>query len=174
MLFPSFRCSPCYVVCFVLLYSLATTASFGYSNLISMTLHMGTTAMDINRNRLSSVKSDSSQASYTDDFETLPANGHVNHAHIINLNEYATNGGDQGTAMLQDAVVTTLYHVSPETLQAFVSPTVNTFKAMFGKKDTQLVIWRKGLEVFVSYGLQHQHLQLTCAQRSAHSSTTLL
>jgi hypothetical protein len=35
-------------------------------------------------------------------------------------------------------------------LKSFLSPTVNTVKAVFGKKDVQLVIWRKGLEVLVS------------------------
>jgi hypothetical protein len=95
--------------------------------------------------------SDTSQVSYTDDFETLPSSGASTHAHIINLGEYAVSMKEEGALKLQDAVVTTLFNVSPETLRSFVSPTVNTFKAVFGKKDVQLVIWRKGLEVFVSH-----------------------
>lgn len=100
-----------------------------------------------------STNSDSSQLSYTNDVESLPANGPITHAHIIDISQNLAcleQNGD-GTAKLQDAVVTTLFHHSPATLHAFLCPTVNTFKAIFGnKKDTQLVIWRKGLEVFVS------------------------
>jgi hypothetical protein len=95
--------------------------------------------------------SDTSQISYTDDFETLPSSGPNSHAHIIDLGEYATSMKEDGALKLQDAVVTTLFNVSPATLKSFVSPTVNTFKAVFGKKDVQMVIWRKGLEVFVSH-----------------------
>jgi hypothetical protein len=98
-----------------------------------------------------SGKSCSSNISYTDDFETLPSSGPTSHAHILDLGEYAASMKEEGALKLQDAIVTTLYNVSPETLKSFVSPTVNTFKAVFGKKDTQLVIWRKGLEVFVSH-----------------------
>jgi hypothetical protein len=94
--------------------------------------------------------SDTSQISYIDDFETLPSNGPASHAHIIDLGEYAASMKEDGALKLQDAVVTTLFNVSPATLKSFVSPTVNTFKAVFDKKDVQLVIWRKGLEVLVS------------------------
>jgi hypothetical protein len=101
-----------------------------------------------------SGKSDSSNCSYTDDFETLPSSGPTSHAHIIDLGEYATSMKEEGALQLQDAIVTTLFNVSQATLRSFVSPTVNNFKAVFGTKDVQLVIWRKGLEVFVS----HHHL----------------
>lgn len=103
-----------------------------------------------------SGKSDSSTLSYTDDFETLPSRGPSSHAHILDLAEYAASMKEDATLKLQDAVVTTLYNISPATLKSFVNPTVNTFKAVFGKKDFQLVVWRKGLEVFVSH---HIHLQ---------------
>jgi hypothetical protein len=95
--------------------------------------------------------SDTSQVSYTDDFETLPSSGPASHAHIIDISEYADCMKHEGALKLQDAVVTTLFNISPDTLKSFVSPTVNTFKAVLGKKDVQLVIWRKGLEVFVSH-----------------------
>jgi hypothetical protein len=95
--------------------------------------------------------SDTSQVSYIDDFETMPSNGPASHAHIIDLGEHAGLAKDEGVIKLQDAIVTTLFKISPDTLKDFVNPTVNTFKAVFGKKDVQLVIWRKGLEVFVSH-----------------------
>lgn len=114
------------------------------------------TAMDINsssgseRGSPSSVRNDSSQVSYTNDYKTLPSSGSDSHAHIIDLGYFAEIAKEDGMIKLQDAIVTTLFRVSPETLASFLSPTVNTFKAVFGKKDVQLVIWRKGLEVFVS------------------------
>lgn len=97
-----------------------------------------------------SIKSDSSRMSYTDEYKALPASGPDSHAHIIGLSEYEDVVKEDDMVKLQDAIVTTLYSLSPETLVSFLSPTVNTFKAVFGKKDVQLVIWRKGLEVFVS------------------------
>ena len=112
--------------------------------------------MDVDSDHSSSVKSDSSQGSYTNDYENLPASGPTSHAHIINLGDYASLVKEDGIVSLQDAIVTTLFKASPDTLKSFLSPTVNTFKAMFGNKDVQLVIWRKGLEVFVS-GLYHLH-----------------
>jgi len=118
-----------------------------------------TTDMDICANspgKSDSGKSDSSTLSYTDDFETLPSSGPTSHAHILDLDEYAAFMKEDGALKLQDAVVTALFNISAETLKAFVSPTVNTFKVVFGKKDVQLVIWRKGLEVFVSHRI---HLQ---------------
>jgi hypothetical protein len=123
---------------------------------IDMPNHTEPTAMDIDLPTSPtksdfSASSDSSQVSYTDDFETMPSNGPASHAHIIDLGEYATVVKEEGALKLQDAVVTTLFNVSPATLKSFVRPTVNTFKAVFGKKDVQLVIWRKGLEVFVSH-----------------------
>jgi len=103
-----------------------------------------------------SGKSDSSTSSYTDDFETLPSSGPASHAHILDLSDYAASIKEDGALKLQDAVVTALFNISPATLKSFVSPTVNTFKAVFGKKDVQLVVWRKGLEVFVGHHIHHQ------------------
>ncbi|CAE7214905.1 hypothetical protein CFE70_009850 [Pyrenophora teres f. teres 0-1] len=120
-----------------------------------MAIHSDTIQMDIDYvesplspSKSVSAKSDSSTISYTDDFETLPSSGPTSHAHIIDLGDYACSE-EQGALKLQDAVVTTLFKASPATLKSFMNPTVNTFKAVFGKKDVQLVIWRKGLEVFV-------------------------
>ncbi|KAI4626391.1 uncharacterized protein J4E87_004893 [Alternaria ethzedia] len=106
-----------------------------------------------------SGKSDDSTSSYTDDFETLPSSGPASHAHILDLGEYAASMKEDGALKLQDAVVTALYNVSPATLKSFVSPTVNTFKAVFGKKDVQLVIWRKGLEVFIGTFEHHTSMK---------------
>jgi hypothetical protein len=117
-----------------------------------MTTHVDTSAMDVDSDTAVSIHSDSSQVSFVDEYENLPSNGPRNHAHVIDLGEYAEATKDDGMLQLQDAVATTLYKASLETLKSFLSPTVNTIKAVFGKKDVQLVIWRKGLEVFVSFG----------------------
>jgi hypothetical protein len=106
--------------------------------------------MDIDSDHSASVQSDAGHMTFVDDYESLPPNGPLAHAHIIDVNEYASPDKEDGMLMLQDAVVTTLYSVSPDTLKSFLSPTVNTVKAVFGKRDVQLVIWRKGLEVLVS------------------------
>lgn len=106
--------------------------------------------MDIDSDHSASDHSDTSQVSYTDAYESLPSSGPATHAHIVDLGEYIDHRKENGTLKLQDAVVTTLYSISPDTLKSFLSPTVSTFKAVFGKKDVQLVIWRKGLEVLVS------------------------
>jgi hypothetical protein len=129
------------------------------------------TAMDIGSDSPSSVESDTSQVPYTDDYKTLPASGPDSHAHIIDLGECSDLVKEDGMVKLQDAVATTLFSVSPETLANFLSPTVNTFKAVFGKKDIQLVIWRKGLEVFVSDRASRTKLLLTAVSRSAHMRT---
>lgn len=55
----------------------------------------------------------------------------------------------KGPILLQQAVLKTLQNVSTDTLTSFLSPTTNTLKVVL-KSDKQLVIWRKGLEVFVS------------------------
>jgi hypothetical protein len=115
-----------------------------------MTTHIKPIVMKIESDNSLSTKSDSSQVSYIDDYMDLPANGPPNHAHVIDLGEYTCLDKGEGMVKLQDAVVTILFSISLETLKSFLSPTVNTFKAIFGKKDVQLVIWRKGLEVFVS------------------------
>ena len=97
------------------------------------------------------VASSTSQIPFINDLALLPANGPTNHAHIINLSpEYDSESNKQGIN-LQDALATTLFKVSPTTLEFFLNPKTHTFKAIFGKRDTQLVIWRKGLEVFVSF-----------------------
>jgi hypothetical protein len=125
-----------------------------------------TTGIDIRAKsptKSDSGKSDSSSLSYTDEFETLPSSGPTSHAHILDLDEYAATMKEEGALKLQDAVVTTLFNISPNTLKTFVNPTVHTFKAIFGSKNVQLVIWRKGLEVFVSRHLRFQGIPpLTC------------
>jgi hypothetical protein len=100
--------------------------------------------------RASSIRSDSSNVSFVDEYESLPSNGPTKHAHLIELGENAEVVKDDGMLQLQDAVATTLHKASLDMLNSFLSPTVNTIKVVFGKKDVQLVIWRKGLEVFVS------------------------
>ena len=121
-----------------------------------MSLSPESKRMEIDHDSSQSAKSKSSQILYTDDFATLPANGPVSHAHIIALSpNLICLTHDGGTARLQDVVVTTLFNHSSATLQSFLCPTVNTFKAIFGKQDIQLVIWRKGLEVFVRFPSPH-------------------
>lgn len=108
-----------------------------------------TAPVDIDQDELESARSDSSQVSFVDDYEDLPAGGPVSHAHIIDLKELGTRIDKRDHTKLQDAVVTTLFSVSLDTLRSFLNPATHTFKAIFGKRDLQLVIWRKGLEVFV-------------------------
>jgi hypothetical protein len=130
-------------------------------------------AVDVGSDNSESVKSDSSQLSYIDDYENLPSNGPRSHAHIVDLGEYADVVKDKDMVKLQDAIVTTLYNVSVDMLESFLSPTVNTFKATFGKKDVQMIIWRKGLEVFVSgYALMFTNFSLINVCRWAHMRTT--
>ncbi|KAI8937107.1 hypothetical protein NX059_006321 [Plenodomus lindquistii] len=115
--------------------------------------------MDIDRDCSPSIKSDSSQISYTDNYVTLPANGPDSHAHIIDLSEDLSCISQEGNARLQDAVVTALFSLSPDTLRSFMNPIVHNFKVLFGKKDVQLVIWRKGLEVFVGTFEHHTSMK---------------
>lgn len=117
---------------------------------LTMSIQPEPIAMSIDSDHPASDHSDSSQVSYTDDYETLPSSAPTTHAHIVDLGEYVSHYKEDGMVKLQDAVVTTLYSISPDTLRSFLSPTINTFKAVFGKKDIQLIIWRKGLEVLVS------------------------
>ncbi|KAB2102582.1 hypothetical protein AG0111_0g9090 [Alternaria gaisen] len=107
-----------------------------------------------------SGNNDSSTLSYTDDFETLSSSGPTSHARIIDLREYATSMKEEGKLKLQDVIATTLLNVSLATLRSFVNPTVNTFKAVFGMKDVQLVIWRKGLEVLIGTFEHHKSMKL--------------
>ncbi|RYN68852.1 hypothetical protein AA0118_g1040 [Alternaria tenuissima] len=141
-----------------------------------MTTHTDTGPMDIDFDKLptaidtiqcpespeksDSGDSDKSTLSYTDDFETLPSSGPTSHAHIIDLEEYATSMKEEETLKLQDAIVTTLFNVSLATLRSFVNPTVNAFKAVFGTKDVPFVIWRKGLEVLIGTFEHHKSMKL--------------
>jgi hypothetical protein len=136
-----------------------------------MTAQMEPSVMDVDSDHSPSVKSDNSSILFKDDYATLPSTGHLSHAHIVDLDECVDLAKDDGMVKLQDAVVTTLFHVSPDTLRSFLSPTVNAFKAVFGKKDTQLVIWRRGLEVFVSGRAFRIRPRLTYVRRSARSRT---
>lgn len=124
-----------------------------------MTTHIEAIPMDVDRDQSPSSGSDTSQVSFVDEYESLPASGPSSHAHIIDLGGYVEKAKEDGMVKLQDAIVTTLFCTSAETLKNFLSPTVNTFKGIFGKKGIQLVIWRKGLEVFVS-GLRSASLGL--------------
>jgi hypothetical protein len=122
---------------------------------ITMAALIDISTMDIDSDnaspmRASSIRSDSSNVSFVDEYESLPSNGPTKHAHLIELGENAEVVKDDGMLQLQDAVATTLHKASLDMLNSFLSPTVNTIKVVFGKKDVQLVIWRKGLEVFVS------------------------
>ncbi|KAJ6194446.1 hypothetical protein J3E72DRAFT_199846 [Bipolaris maydis] len=89
---------------------------------------------------------------YTTAFPTLPPATPQTHAHILNLLSPPAH------PTLQDTLVTTLYHASPSTLSRFLDPTVHTFKQVLGKGDIKLVIWRKGVEVFI--GMFENHTQL--------------
>lgn len=51
---------------------------------------------------------------------------------------------------LQDAVISVLSKTPNAALSQFFKPTTTTFKSVYRNKDLKLVIWRKGIEVFVS------------------------
>lgn len=134
-----------------------------------------------------SIESTTSNNSFTDDYETLPADGPIAHAHILAVSSPTFPSLPSSSLHLQDALVTTLFHASPLHLERFLDPTVNTFKIIFKRKDdTQLVIWRKGIEVFVrltpspiqSPSSPSNPPQLTPTNppptRLAHSTTTLI
>ncbi|KAF2133172.1 hypothetical protein P153DRAFT_331643 [Dothidotthia symphoricarpi CBS 119687] len=124
-----------------------------------MTMQLEPIPMEIDCVEPPSPGSDESQISFTNDYESLPSSGPPKHAHIIDLAGYDECAELGGTISLQDAIVTTLFNVSPETLCSFLSPTVHTFKAIF-KGNKQLVIWRKGLEVFIGLFEHHQSLKV--------------
>ncbi|KAL6706623.1 hypothetical protein ACN47E_005379 [Coniothyrium glycines] len=115
-------------------------------------------AMGVDRDESPSVQSVSSQPAFIDDYENLPAGGPISHAHIIDLSEQAAATKIDGPLQLQDAIVTSLFQASPEILKQFLNPTINTIKVVFGKKDKQFVIWRKGIEVLV--GTFEHHIAL--------------
>jgi hypothetical protein len=112
----------------------------------------GSTAMKIDQDTSPSIKSesdrdDTTQASSVHKFSHPPT--------IISTKQVPTDPfaqylpqNDEETTALQKAVATTLFHMSPETVQSFLSPTVANFKAIF-KRDKQLIIWRKGNLIFV-------------------------
>lgn len=86
-----------------------------------------------------------------DSLESLPPNSFKQQAHNIDLDVFIKCNEQEGVVELRNAVATTLQLVSAEMLRSFFSPTVHTFKVIFkGDPDSKrLVIWRKGIEVFV-------------------------
>ncbi|KAJ4339010.1 hypothetical protein N0V95_007903, partial [Ascochyta clinopodiicola] len=89
------------------------------------------------------------QTPFISTFGLLPSTNPTTCAHIIDTTALRTTNEHSNPFQLQDAIATTLYLSSPKTPLAFLSPTVHTFKAVFkrGRSDTQLVVWRKGIEV---------------------------
>ena len=120
----------------------------------------------------SPTKSTKSQTLFTDTFECLPSTGFEKQAHIIDVDALTKHAEHEGTLQLQDAVATTLYLASPETLRSFLSPTTHTFKVLFkgDRGDKQLVIWRKGVEVFVGTPSSNPTHTLIPADRYIHAS----
>ena len=110
----------------------------------------------------SPTKSIKSQTPYIDTFDLLPSTGYEKQAHIIDIDAFAECTEQKGTLQMLHAVATVLYLASPETLKSFLSPTVHAFKAIFkgGRGDAQLVVWRKGIEVFVSANLHYSPFQM--------------
>ncbi|EUC37159.1 hypothetical protein COCCADRAFT_86314 [Bipolaris zeicola 26-R-13] len=73
--------------------------------------------------------SDNKTSNYTTAFPSLPPSTPATHAHILNL-----HSPPPAHPTLQDTLVATLYHTSPETLSRFLDPTVDNFKEILGKK----------------------------------------
>ena len=82
-------------------------------------------------------------------FAALPAIAPANHAHIIDFGKTGTS-----PAMLQDAVVTLLYSISPETLTTFLKPDITSFRLLQKHKDPKQadksIVMKKGSKVLVS------------------------
>ncbi|KAF1355624.1 hypothetical protein EJ07DRAFT_168105 [Lizonia empirigonia] len=109
----------------------------------------------------SSTKSDKSSLPFTNAFPRLPPTGHEKNAHIIDMTALARTDEQEGSIQLQDAVATALYLASPDTLRSFLSSTMHVFKAIFKREkgDKQLVIWPKGIEVFIGTFTHHTTLK---------------
>jgi hypothetical protein len=117
------------------------------------------TAMDIDRNDSMSPVNNKSQ------HPVIDTDGQADTS-LVNA-----ASPNEMTIQLQQAVLKTLQNISTDTLTSFMSPTTNTFKAVL-KGDKQLVIWRKGLEVFVSVFAPQKRCWLTNRRRREYSSTT--
>jgi hypothetical protein len=82
-------------------------------------------------------------------FAALPATTPANHAHIVDIGK-----AGKSPAMLQDAVATMLYNISPETLTAFLKPDITSFTLLQKRKDPELsdkfITMKKGCKVLVS------------------------
>jgi hypothetical protein len=81
-------------------------------------------------------------------FPALPATTAANHAHIIDV---GVTG--KSFAMLQDAVVTLLYKISPATLTSFLSPDIKSFNLLVKYKvsgvNSPFIIMKRSNKVLV-------------------------
>ncbi|EOA82710.1 uncharacterized protein SETTUDRAFT_95924 [Exserohilum turcica Et28A] len=101
---------------------------------------------------------------YTTDVATLPPSGAPSQAHILNLPLSPTSPlpSSSSSITLQDAIATTLFHVSASTLSQFLSPQTSVFKAVFGSSKysgMQFVVWRRGCEVFTGTFEHHTSIK---------------
>ncbi len=94
---------------------------------------------------------------FLDTFQALPAAAPADHAHIVDLIRVG-----QFKALIQDAIVTLLYKVSPEILTNLLDAGAQNFQ-LFQKCKGQVetrgfVIIKKGSDVLVSASTHHQNL----------------
>lgn len=111
-----------------------------------MNLDRDTSSAKSDSGRSDTVKSETTQPSSIDepDFPSSPLQKHTG---VLPFAKYRKPEHDD-VYQLQEAVATTLFNTSPDTLISFVDPMIGTFKAVF-KGEKQLVIWRKGNAGFV-------------------------
>jgi hypothetical protein len=85
-------------------------------------------------------------------FDRLPANAPAGHAHIIDLDAYTPNEYEDDVE-LHDAVVTTLFNISKDTLEQLLDPRVATFQLLQEfefDSYARLIVWRQGSQILVS------------------------
>ncbi|KAF9697097.1 hypothetical protein EKO04_004985 [Ascochyta lentis] len=93
--------------------------------------------------------------SFLENIHSLPADGPSNHAHVIDISTYDPQDFSSTplswNLKLWDAVATTLYNISPATLNDFLDTKRHEYKLVLTSKSNEgrIVVWRKDTEVLV-------------------------
>ncbi|KAF2133173.1 hypothetical protein P153DRAFT_412782 [Dothidotthia symphoricarpi CBS 119687] len=91
---------------------------------------------------------------YVNDFAALPSTAPPDHAHVVDIATFRPSDGNvKSNVKLQDAVVTMLYQISPDTLSKFLNSGTRSFRLVNQSAHNiaeKLVIIKKGNEVLAS------------------------